>query len=74
MNRISKVSGHLESIKKMIERGEEPYNILVQLEAVKSAINSAGKEILKKHLEECLEAGDPASMEELKRSIDSFVK
>lgn len=71
VNRISKATGHLESIKKMIERGDNPYEILVQLQAVKSAVNSAGKEILKNYLAECAADG---KTEDLKKVIDSFIK
>ena len=74
VNRISKLTGHLESIKKMIERGEDPYQILVQLAAVKSAVTSAEKEILKNHLDQCIENGDSESIEDMKKTIDSFIK
>ena len=74
VNRISKLTGHLESIKKMIERGEDPYQILVQLAAVKSAVTSAEKEILKNYLNQCIENGDSESIEDMKKTIDSFIK
>ena len=74
VNRISKLTGHLESIKKMIERGEDPYEILVQLAAVKSAVNSTEKEILKNHLDQCIARGDEESVEAMKKAIDSFIK
>ena len=74
INRISKLTGHLESIKSMIERREDPYAILVQLSAVKSAVNSTEKEILKNYLDQCIESGDEKSIADMKKTIDSFVK
>ena len=74
VNRISKLTGHLESIKSMIEREEDSYAILVQLSAVKSAVNSTEKEILKNYLDQCIESGDEKSIEDMKKTIDSFIK
>ena len=47
LNRISRAQGHLEAVRKMIERGEDCAQVLVQLSAVISALNSAGRVILK---------------------------
>ncbi len=74
VNRISKLTGHLESVKKMIERNEDPYEILVQLTAVKSAVNSTGREILKNYLDRCITDGDEESIEKMRKTIDSFIK
>lgn len=41
LNRISRAQGHLEAVRKMIERGEDCAQVLVQLSAVISALNSA---------------------------------
>ena len=54
INRLSRAIGHLESIKRMVEEGRDCSEVLVQLSAVKSAINNTGKVILKDHIEHCL--------------------
>ena len=54
INRISRAIGHLESIKRMIERDEDCSQVLIQLAAVKSAINNTGKVVLKNHISECI--------------------
>ena len=72
--RLSESGAHLESIKGMIERNEDPYSILVQLTAVKSAINSTEKEILKNYIDQCVDAGDEESIAEMKKAISSFIK
>ena len=52
--------------------------MLIQLSAVKSAINNTGKVILQDHIEHCIvdavESGDHEALEELSRAIDRFVK
>ena len=49
LNRLSRAIGHLESIRRMVEEGRDCSEVLIQLSAVKSAINNTGKVILKDH-------------------------
>ena len=78
LNRLSRAIGHLESIKRMVEDGRDCSEVLIQLSAVKSAINNTGKVILKDHIEHCMvdavESGDHKAMEELTEAIDRFMK
>ena len=45
MNRLSRAIGHLEAVKRMVERDEDCSEVLIQLAAVRSAINNTGKVI-----------------------------
>jgi DNA-binding FrmR family transcriptional regulator len=78
LNRLSKAAGHLESVRKMVESGRDCSDVLIQLSAVISALNSAGKVILKDHLEHCIaeavQQNDHEAIEKLNRAIDSFIK
>lgn len=78
VNRLARAIGHLQKVKQMVEDGEDCSQVLVQLAAVKSALNSTGKVILKDHLEHCIvhavEAGDTEMLTELSDAIDRFVK
>ena len=47
LNRLSRAIGHLEAVRHMVEEGRDCPEVLVQLAAVKSAINNTGKLILK---------------------------
>ncbi len=77
-NRLSRAIGHLEAVKRMVEEGKDCSDVLVQLAAVKSAINSTGKYILKSHISHCIvdavEHGDEDAINKLNDSIDKFVK
>ena len=77
-NRLSRAIGHLESIRRMVEDGRDCTEVLVQLSAVKSAVNNAGKVILQDHIEHCIvdaiESGDHEALEELNKAIDRFMK
>lgn len=78
INRISRATGHMESIKRMVEEGRDCSEILVQLSAVRSAINNIGKIILQDHIEHCVvdavQSGDNKKLEELNIAIDRFLK
>ena len=78
LNRISRAIGHLESIKRMVESGRDCSEVLIQLSAVKAAINNTGKVILQDHIAHCIvdavESGDTDALEELNKAIDQFIK
>ena len=52
--RLSRASGHLNSVKRMVEEGKDCSEVLIQLSAVIAALNNTGKVILKDHLEHCI--------------------
>lgn len=78
LNRLSRAQGHLESVRKMVERGEDCSEVLLQLSAVISALNSTGRVILKDHIEHCIvdavEEHDTQAIEQLNAAIDRFMR
>jgi len=78
IHRLSRVIGHLESIKKMVEEGRDCAEVLIQIAAVKSAVNNVGKLILQDHIQHCvvdaIESGDTQVLQDLSAAIDQFVK
>jgi len=54
VNRLSRIEGHVRSIKAMVEEDRDCADILVQLAAVRSAINRVGRVVLEDHVESCL--------------------
>lgn len=76
LNRLSRAIGHLESVKRMVENGRDCTEVLVQLAAVRSALNSTAKVILKDHLEHCITGageGDANQLQALNEAIDKFM-
>lgn len=77
-NRLARAIGHLQKVKQMVEDDEDCSDVLIQLAAVKSAINNTGKVILKDHMEHCIvhavEDGDTEMIDELNAAIDKFMK
>lgn len=77
-NRLARAIGHLQKVKQMVEDDKDCSDVLIQLAAVKSAINNTGKVILKDHMEHCIvhavEDGDTEMIDELNAAIDKFMK
>ena len=78
LDRLSRAIGHMEAVKKMVEEGRDCSEILIQIAAVRSAVNNVGKIILKDHIDHCVvdavETGDRKVLEDLSEAIDRFVK
>ena len=78
VNRLSRLIGHLESVKKMVESGRDCSEVLVQLAAVKSAINTVSKVILQDHIRHCIvdaaRDDDQQALDDLCSAIDKFMK
>ena len=76
VNRLSRAIGHLESVRRMVEDGRDCAEVLVQLAAVRSALNSTAKVILKDHMEHCLnDLGEDRAeqLAALNEAIDKFM-
>ena len=77
-NRLARAIGHLEAVKRMVDREDDCSEILTQLAAVRSAINNAGKVILMDHLNHCIveavEEEDYDKIKEFGDAIQKFVK
>ena len=54
INRLARAIGHLEKVKRMVEAGEDCSEVLIQLSAVRNAIDNTGKVILQDHLRHCI--------------------
>lgn len=78
VNRLSRAIGHLEKVKRMVEAGHDCSEVLVQLAAVRSALDNAGKVILKDHMRHCLMeavvSGDEDAVDDLYQAIDKYMK
>ena len=78
INRLSKAIGHLERVRDMVERDCDCSDVLIQLAAVKSAVNNTGKVILKNHIDHCVveavEHNDTDAITALEDAIDKFIK
>ena len=77
-NRLARVIGHLHAVERMIDDGRDCAEVLIQLAAVRSALNNICKLILKDHMDHCIvdavASGDRATLDELDKAIDLLMK
>lgn len=78
LNRMNRAIGHMEAVKTMIEDGRDCSEVLIQIAAVRSAINNIGKIILEDHISHCVvdavETGDAQVIKALNEAISKFIK
>ena len=78
LNRMSRAIGHMEAVKTMVEEGRDCSEVLIQIAAVRSAINNIGKIILEDHSKHCVvdavETGDEQVLKDLEEAISKFIK
>ena len=78
VNRLARAIGHLEKVKRMVEDGYDCSEVLIQLAAVRSALDNTAKVILKDHMRHCVvdavAAGDQKSIDNLCEAIDKYMK
>lgn len=78
INRLARAIGHLEKVKRMVEEDTDCPEVLVQLAAVRGALDSTGKVILQDHIQHCIvdavEDGDESAILDLCDAIDKFIK
>ncbi len=76
LNRLARVIGHLQHVKRMIEEDRDCAEVLVQLSATRSALTGLGKEIINEHIAHCIthavEDGDMEAIEEFRKAIEKF--
>ena len=78
LNRLSRITGHLNAVKTMVETGRDCSEVLIQLAAVQSALNGVCQVILEDHIDHCIvgavKTGDMAAIEELNKAIKTLMK
>ena len=78
VNRLARAIGHLNKVKRMVEEGCDCTEVLVQLAAVRSAIDNTGKVILNDHIRHCMgdavQLGDESAIDGLCEAVEKFMK
>ncbi|HEY9622125.1 MAG TPA: metal-sensitive transcriptional regulator [Crinalium sp.] len=78
VNRLSRVEGHIRGIKAMVQESRPCPDVLVQIAAVRGALDRVARIILDEHLTECVaraakEGNIQVEIEELKSALDRFL-
>ncbi len=78
LNRMARLIGHMEAVRRMVEDGRDCSEVLIQLSAVDAAVKAVSRIILKDHMEHCIvdaiKTGDSDAIENLNKAIEQFLK
>ncbi len=78
VNRLSRIEGHIRGIKTMVQESRDCPDVLVQIAAVRGALDRVARIILDEHLTECIgraakQGNIETEIEELKSALDRFL-
>jgi CsoR family transcriptional regulator, copper-sensing transcriptional repressor len=78
-NQLARTAGHVTAIKRMVEEGRSCAEVLIQLAAVRAAIERTSRLVLEDHVESCLRGAAEngladAEWQSLKEALDKFIR
>lgn len=79
IRRLKRAEGHLAAVRRMVEDGRDCPDILIQIAAVRAALDATSRVVLADHVESCLhdagQNGDPeAAWTNLRQALESFIR
>jgi CsoR family transcriptional regulator, copper-sensing transcriptional repressor len=78
INRLARIEGHIRGVKTMVQESKPCPEVLVQIAAVRGALDRVARLILDEHLTQCIaraaEDGNIESeIEKLKEALDRYI-
>ncbi|MBF2007153.1 metal-sensing transcriptional repressor [Chlorogloeopsis fritschii PCC 9212] len=78
VNRLSRIEGHIRGIKTMVQQNSPCPDVLLQIAAVRGALDRVARIVLDEHLTECIgraaqEGNIDVEIEQLKAALDRFL-
>ncbi len=77
INRLARAEGHLGAVKRMVEEGASCSDVLLQIAAVRGALDQVARIVLNDHLESCLRGTEgeeaDAAWAEFKKALDRYI-
>jgi len=79
VKRLKRAEGHVGAVRRMVEEGRDCPDILIQLAAVRAALDATAKIVLADHVQSCLhnaqQNGDTeAAWGDLRKALESFIR
>lgn len=79
VNRLSRIEGHIRGVKTMVQESRPCPDVLIQIAAVRGALDRVARIILDEHLTECIaraaqDGNIEGEIEQLKAALDRFLQ
>jgi Uncharacterized protein conserved in bacteria len=78
INRLNRIEGQIRGVKNMVDEERYCVDILTQVSAIQSALNSFNKNILANHIKTCvvddIREGNDETVDELCKTIQKFMR
>lgn len=78
ISRLNRIEGQIRGVKGMVEKNVYCDDILNQIAAVQSALNSVGKLLLESHMKSCvierIQQGDHEVIDEILKTMNKLMK
>lgn len=79
VNRLARIEGHIRGVKEMVLAERDCPDVLLQIAAVRKALDNTAKLILKDHLEHCLihavhEGEQEKFLTNLQEALDRYIR
>jgi CsoR family transcriptional regulator, copper-sensing transcriptional repressor len=79
INRLSRIEGHVRGVKQMAIEGRDCPDILLQIAAIRKALDNTAKLIFTDHMENCLvdavhQGNEQEVIKDIKKALDNFIR
>lgn len=79
INRLSRIEGHIRGVKQMAIDGRDCPDILLQIAAIRKALDNTAKLIFTDHMENCLvdavhQGNEQEVLQDIKKALDNFIR
>ncbi|MEH7226191.1 metal-sensing transcriptional repressor [Bacillus sp. JJ1566] len=79
INRLARIEGHVRSVRQMAIDDRDCSEILLQIAAVRKALDNTAKLVLTDHMETCLvdavhEGNEDIVIKDIKKALDNFIR
>lgn len=79
INRLARIEGHIRAVKQMAIDGRDCPDILLQIAAVRKALDNTAKLIFTDHMENCLvdavhQGNEQEVLQDMKKALDNFIR
>ncbi len=78
VTRLNRIEGQIRGVRSMIEKDTYCDDVLNQISAIQSALNSVGKVLLEAHMKSCIvervQAGEVEAVDELMKTVKKLIR